>query len=297
MVGYPNSGNITLTATANGCPNPVYEFWLRPPGSSWGSARSYTPSNTYAWNSTGQTPGVWGFGVHVRDSSNQDAYDAFNGLNLTFTAGCPQLAGIIPYPASPQSVDTSMTIYGTSSGCPNPEFAFWYRSSGGPWTLIRGYGSYYTNWNTSGFMGDTYYVSVWVREQGTAGTTTSSLGNYDANASVQYTLNPKPCTSASMSAYPASPNPASYGTSITFSGSATCPHSYPLYQFWMLYNGTWTVEQSWSTQDWWIWSSYGAPPGTYHFSVWVRDSSSPGVNAGGSLGNYDTYAPLPYTLT
>jgi hypothetical protein len=35
---------------------------------------------------------------------------------------------------------------------------------------------------------------------------------------------------------------------------------------------------------------------TQHFGVWVRDAASPGVNST-TLGSYDAYAPIPYTLS
>jgi hypothetical protein len=88
-----------------------------------------------------------------------------------------------------------------------------------------------------------------------------------------------------------------HGTAVTITGAASgC--SNPLYQFWILLPGssTWTVAQAYSTSATLSWSSTGLPPGTYTFSVWVRDASSAG-GASTSLGNFDAFVGIDYTLT
>jgi hypothetical protein len=298
---------ITLLEGASGCPNPYYQFMIQRPGQSWSVLRGYSGTASIQWDSTNQTPGDYGFGVWVHDSTNPDSstFDANAGSRYTFTPSCPTVTPV-PSPASPQNVDTQVTIYGTNTGCSMPEYKFFTRpSTSTVWTVLKDwtpYNSpyyYLAGWFTAGLVGTrTYYLGVWVRQHGTQGAyyDPASGDRYDAANSVPFTLNPDPCTAGSawMSAYP--PSPHTGGISVIFSGGATCPHPSPLYEFWMLYNGTWTVEQPWGTQDWWSWNSNGAPAGTYSFGVWVRDSSSLGVYIQGSDG-YDTYAALSYTVT
>ncbi len=205
MVGYPsnpNPGDIHISASSSGCPSPIFQFWIDPPNGSWTPLGSYTAATSDTWNSSGQAPGNWGFGVWVHDSSNPNSsgpnpLDTNAGIRFILTAGCPQSSNVaaVPSPASPQPTGTTVTIYGTSAGCPYPEYAFWYRSSAGSWTLLKDYAPYGSPnyylavWHTTGFARDNYYLGVWVRESGTTGTTCGSLGCYDANASATYTLN------------------------------------------------------------------------------------------------------------
>src|SRR4029077_8504006 len=97
------------------------------------------------------------------------------------------------------------------------------------------------------------------------------------------------------SAAPGSPQLS--GTRVTFTASAIgCPH--PLYQFWILPPGqSWQIGQAYSSAATFNWSTTGLAPGGYLYTVWARDSSSPGASCG-SLGCEDAYFPgTAYTLT
>src|SRR5207247_9604788 len=49
--------SVTFTATSTGCPNPLYQFWLRAPGANWQILQPYSAASTFTWNSTGLTLG------------------------------------------------------------------------------------------------------------------------------------------------------------------------------------------------------------------------------------------------
>jgi len=101
------------------------------------------------------------------------------------------------------------------------------------------------------------------------------------------------CTSVTETAAP--PAPSAPGTTVTFTASASgCAH--PLYQFWNLAPGrSWQIMQAYSTSATFAWSTAGLPIGNYLYTVWARDSSSPG--GCGSLGCEDAYFPAStYTL-
>jgi hypothetical protein len=131
------------------------------------------------------------------------------------------------------------------------------------------------SWTTTGLPAGTYYYSVWVRDA-------ASAAAYDAYfPGTTYALTTTPCTSATVSAAPASPQ--AHGTTITISANASgC--SNPLYEFWILApGGSWTVVRAYSTTASFSWNTTGLPAGTYYYSVWVRDASS--------ASSYDAYFP------
>src|SRR5260370_26788968 len=98
------------------------------------------------------------------------------------------------------------------------------------------------------------------------------------------------CTSVTASAAPASPQAP--GTAVTFTGVASGCGSTPLYQFWILPPGssTWTIAQAYSSSATFNWTTTGLAAGLYHFSVWVRDSSSSGDPYSTRLNNHPTSA-------
>src|SRR5262249_27260361 len=77
---------VTLTASAPGCPNPQFRFALLTPGAtSYQSVQAYSPSSSFGWNTTGLSYGSYRFSVWVRDASsvglsgNRDGrWDAYN---------------------------------------------------------------------------------------------------------------------------------------------------------------------------------------------------------------------------
>src|SRR5438132_46059 len=66
----------TITASAAGCPNPLYQFLIRPASSStWQVAQAYSTSATYRWNSAGAPAGIVYLGVWARDAASTAAAD------------------------------------------------------------------------------------------------------------------------------------------------------------------------------------------------------------------------------
>ncbi len=281
---------VTITGTATGCPNPnpSYEFWILHPGSStWQLAQTYSTNATYKWSTTGLQPGTYRFSVWVKDASSGLAYDAFNAstfYTLTYTP-CQSVA-VSASPPPPAMVGTPVTVTGAGGGCSSPSYEFWILYPGsGTWQLARGYStspSY--GWSTTGLPSGTYRFSVWVRDA-------TSTFSYDAfNASLFFTLTPG-CSSVAVSSNPS--GSANVGTPVTISGTASgCLNPSPLDEFWILYpgSGTWQLAQTYSTSSSYPWSTTGLAPGTYRFSVWVKDSSSAAA--------YDAFdASLFYNLT
>ena len=204
--------------------------------------------------------------------------------SFNMAAGC-QSVSVTLSPASPSVVGTLVTVTAAAAGCPNPnpQYEFWLLPPGGTWRVVRPYSTISSfGWDTRDQAAGTYLFSVWARDA-------SSSSSYDAyDSSHSYTLTAGHCSSIGVSLSPASPQ--SIGTPVTVSATSSgCPN--PRYQFWLLPpGGAWTVVQPYGTAASFSWSTVGRPAGSYLFSVWVRDASSP--------AGYDAYdSSHSYTLT
>jgi spore germination protein YaaH len=278
-----NAGTpVTVTGIATGCPNPLYEFWMRPAGSAaWQMVQGYSPSSTYRWNTTGAAGGTVYLGVWARDAASTATYDAYSAGLFTVRSPCTS-AGESFSPASPALRGASVTVTSSAAGCPNPLYEFWMRPAGSStWQLAQGYStspSYH--WNTNGAAAGVVYFGVWARDA-------ASTAAYDTYAAALFTLS-SACASASASYSPASP--AFRGTAVTVTGSAAgCPN--PLYEFWMRPSGssTWQIVQGYSTSSTYHWNTSATPAGLVYFGVWARDSAS--------KATFDAYAPTQFTLS
>src|SRR6266566_4258375 len=274
---------VTITGAASGpnCASPQFRFWIKSPGGNWVIVQDYSSANTYTWT-TPATQGNYNLSVHARASGSSLAYESFASIPYTLVpVTCPSVTASAA-PASPQLAGTAVTITASASGCPNPRYEFWIQAPGGSWTIVQAYSSNATfTWNTTPPSG-TYHYSVWARDA-------SSAASYDTYfPGTVYTLTTTPCTSVTASAAPASPQTS--GTAITITASASgCPSA--RYEFWIQApGGSWTIVQAYSATATFNWNTTGLPPGTYKYSVWVRDASSG--------ASYDTYFPgTAYSLT
>jgi len=297
---------VTISGTASGCPKPLYQFWILPPGSNtWTIAQAYSTSATFSWSTTGLVGGPYLFSVWVRDTSSlgtscnslgcDDAYAAVN-YTLSSTA-CTSVTGSAA-PASPATSGTTVDFTGAASGCPNPLYQFWILAPGSSsWTSPQAYSTSATfNWSTTGVPAGLYHFGAWVRDTSSAGTSCNSLGCNDAFVAIDYTLTSGACTSVTASAAPSSAQPS--GTAVTFTGVAAGCGGTPFYEYWMLAAGssTWTSVRAYSSNAAFNWNTTGLAAGLYHFGVWVRDTSSTGVSCN-SLGCNDAFVAIDYTLT
>jgi spore germination protein YaaH len=176
---------VTVTGSVTGCPNPLYEFWLLPPGGSWTLVQGYGPTATYSWNTAGRAAGTYLFSVWARDAASSAAYDTYDSSHNYALTVTPCTAVSVSYgPAPPSSAGTPVTVTGTATGCPNPRYQFWLLPPGGTWTLVQGYSASTTfNWSTTGRAPGSYLFSVWARDA-------SSSAGYDAyDSSHYYALN------------------------------------------------------------------------------------------------------------
>src|SRR3989475_649443 len=269
----PPGTTVTFTATATGCPNPTYQFWLLPPGGSWTVVQAYSSGYAWSWNTSGIAMGTYTEDVDARDATSTPGYDTYLAPAPTYTAEAPVCTSVSERatPASPQSPGPTVAFTASATGCPNPTYQFWLLPPGGGWSVTQAYSSSNTwNWSTSGVATGTYTLDVYARDA-------SSTAAYDAHISPSPTYGldaaaGRPCTPVTETANPVSPQAA--GATVKFTATATgCPN--PLYQFWLQApGGGWSVAQAYSSNNIWNWSTSGLGAGTYAFDVYARDASS-----------------------
>jgi hypothetical protein len=298
---------IVLTAQAAACTQPQYQFWKLAPGSSsWLLMQAYSSTITFPWSATGQVSGTYSFMVWAIDAGSGGAagntlgrWDSYIILKYTLSStGCVAPVTISASPASGTAPPgTPVTITASAAGCPTSAlYQFWILAPGSStWRIVLGYSTASSySWSTGVSVAGTYNLAVWLRDAGSAGTFSSSLGRYDALANTLYS--PISCTSVGASSSP--PSTATVGTSVTISAvnAVGCPS--PVFEFWMLAPGAsaWTLVQGYLPNANVSWATTGKAKGVYHFSIWARDASSPGL-AGNSLGRWDAYNSVTYTLT
>jgi len=290
---------VALTATAT-CPGtPQYRFTVKNPSAVSTIVQDYGGASTFNWNTTGLALGDYTLTVDVRNVGATNATEANAGVDYLLALPTCTGTALSSDLASPQGTGTAVTFTGTTTTCPHPLYQFWVLAPGSSWQVAQAYSASATyRWDTTGKAAGSYSVSVWTREATGQGANSSSLGRYDDFASVTDALTSTPCTAMTASSTPASTAVA--GTLVTITGSATCVHPNPLYEFWILTPGSssWTLAQAYSASPSFQWTTTGPlPAGTYHFSVWARDASSSGTNGSGST-RYDIFAPgTAYSLT
>jgi len=281
---------VTLSAAAAGCPNPVYEFWVQPPGGSWSIVQAYSTSPTAKWDTTGLATGSYVFDVWAKQAGSGASWEAHLSPAPSYTlqtaAACTSVTWGAPSPASPQAPGTQVTLSGTAAGCPNPQYQFWILPPGGSWTILKAYSSSANMvWNTGGAGTGTYQFDIWARQLGS-----DALWEAHISPNPTYLLQTWPaCTAVTVSYNPESPQMA--GHAIQLSAASTgCPNAQ--YEFWVQApGGQWTVLQGYGPSSTLTWNTTGLPTGTYLFDVWARQS--------GSTALYEAHvSPNPtYTLT
>jgi GH18 family chitinase len=286
------ANNVTISAAASGCANPLYEFWVLPPGGIWTVAQAYSSSPSFKWVNPGKAAGAYRFSVWARDANSLNSYDAFSAFAYTIIPTCSAVSAAT-IPLSATTVGNNVTITAAATGCPSPLYEFWVLPPGGTWTLAQSYTSSPSfKWVNSGKSAGSYRFSVWVRDAGSPGATGSAPYTYDAFSAFAYTIIPT-CSTIDTSTIPSSATTAPNNVTITAVASG-CPN--PLYEFWILPpGGAWTLAQAYSSSPSFKWMDAAKAAGAYRFSIWVRDATSPGA-AGRAPYSYDTFSAFAYTI-
>jgi hypothetical protein len=248
------------------------------------------------WKTSGLAPGSYRFSVWARDAASPglqgnstgrwDAYN--NGTVHALTPVCSAVTVTVS-PASPSAAGATVTVTGHAAGCPNSLYHFGVMAPGS--SAYQTVQDYSTNasftWKTNGLANGSYRFSVWARDAASPGLEGNSTGRWDTyDNNTVYTLTPV-CTAVTVTVSPGAPSQA--GTTVTVTAHASgCPN--PVYHFGVMAPGSsgYQAVQDYSSNATFIWKTSGLAPGTYRFSVWTRDASSPGLQ-GNSSGRWDAY--------
>jgi polyvinyl alcohol dehydrogenase (cytochrome) len=255
---------VTFTATATTCSTPEFKFFMQPPGGSW-TAQTAFGANTWAWNTTGLTPGVYGVGVWARQTGSGASYEAYWIGTYTLSVTTCTAATISTVTTSPQAPGAMITFTAAATRCAGAQFRFWMIPHGGVWTMQRDYGANTWLWNTTGLAPGIYELGVWAKQPG-------STNAYDAYGFTTFSIGVGNCISAGMS--PNLAPPQAPGATVIFTATSNSCTS-PLYQFWLLRPGYgWQARQLYSAMATWSWDTNTWPLGTYQVGVWVKASAS-----------------------
>jgi hypothetical protein len=188
---------VVFTASAPGCPNPRYEFWVLAPGASlYTLGQAYSSTATFSWSTAGKGGGTYAITVWVQDAgstgisgNSSGRWDAYIYMQYTLTGTCTSVSDS-PSQLSPAAVGTKVIFTATATGCPNPLYEFWVLAPGASlYTLAQGYSTTATfTWDTTGKARGIYAITVWVRDAASAGTSSNSSGSWDAYNYSQYTV-------------------------------------------------------------------------------------------------------------
>jgi len=160
-------------------------------------------------------------------------------------------------PASPSPSGSQVTITGSATNCPSPQYRFYIQAPGAAQQLVQDWSSLNTYvWTSTGQPG-VYGIEVDAKD--------ASEAAYDVYKLFNYSL--AGCAAASLGASPPAPSPP--GTTVTLTASASCPAS-PSYRF--LVNGS--VAQAYGASNTFAWNTTGLAQGTYDLEVDVRNLNS-----------------------
>jgi spore germination protein YaaH len=277
---------VHVTATASGCSNPQYEFWLQNPSGTWVMKQAFSSSGTWSWD-TGVYP-IGQYTVHVwatQVGGDMSTWQAFGEAAYSLTPPVPcATASLTPSltPSNPsQPAGSSVAFTASSTGCGTPLYEYWVKLLNGSWYMRRGFSTDPAwSWDTSGLAQATYTVHVWAKQAG------DSTSSWEAYGSSTVTLTG--CALATLS--PATGS-SKVGTPVQFAaGSSTCQN--PVYEFWIQTPaGRWYLMQPFSTSPNWTWTNEtGWPKGVYHIHVWAN-------NQGADYSSWESYASATFSLT
>lgn len=271
---------ITLQASAAGCADAEYKFFLQAPGGSWTAVSDWLgPTYTFVTSHLTAT-GVWGVGVWVREKGSNATYEAYYIGTLTLFGDNCTSAGLGA--TSGDGVNWQLTASSTNCG---GAYRFWVLAPGGSWTPVRDYqyNNTYT-WNASGLRPGIYRVGVWAQDMIIPAST------YEAYAITTVAVG----QCAAPAAPPDTAQPALTGTTVTFTVTPNaCQGSGALYQFWVLPpGGSWTVLKSYSTSQSLAWNTSGYGAGTYQYGVWAKSTTSTAPYDNYWIGTFTLSAPV-----
>ena len=255
---------VTITATTFGLAGPLeYQFLDRSsPDGSWVETQAYSPSNTYAWNTTGYAAGTYETKVNVRNASTA-APVGMGIIPCTLTSSVATGVNITPDQPGPHLAGTAVLFTASGTGSSGYQYRFWL-FDGVSWSMVQDYGVGATWSLPASTPAGNYTIAVDVR--------TSASVYRDAVAYLPYQIGSavSPAIGVDITPDQTSPHPA--GTAVLFTASGTGSSGYQ-YRF-CLYDGvSWSMVQDYGVGATWSLPA-STPAGNYTIAVDVRTSTN-----------------------
>ena len=130
---------ITFTGAANGCNNPSYQFWVLAPGTTaWIIKKPYSPSNQFAWDTAGLSPGAWQIGVWAKQTGATASHESFAFITYQLQVMAPPCATMTVTAAPGQIVERgpgAIQFAAVASGCSVPSYRLYLSRNNGPFVF------------------------------------------------------------------------------------------------------------------------------------------------------------------
>jgi streptogramin lyase len=275
--------SIALTANAicGSGQTAEYLFLFRLGSAPYQQIGNWSTSNTASWSTAGLSPGNYTVTVRAR-AQGSSGFESQASLATYYMLGdtCSSVS-LATTPASPQPLNTALTLSATPVCQSAPEFEFSYRAPGSStFTVFRSWGPSTAPLPTTGFAAGVYKLRVLVRPVSNPSAINSAAQYYSLGGVCK-----KPI---SLTSSLPSPQPA--GTTINLTGAATCSDGATgEYQFSYRPAGvtTWSLIRAWGPSVA-SWNTTGIAPGAYQVQVEARGQ--------GHLGAAESSKIIGYTL-
>jgi hypothetical protein len=186
-------------------------------------------------------------------------------------------------PGSPQQVNTPITFSVTlTGGVPNHQTR-WGIYQGGAWVTLQDWAeTTQFDWTPAQVYSGAL-IGVWARSAG------STNPNGETSRAMTYVVTaPPPVTITGVGADPASPT--AVGVPVTLTVTAT-GGTQPYQSQWLIWTGTWTVLQDWTTGTSFQWTPTAAQVGTRTLGVRVRSTGNTNPTGEAGMGFTHTVNP------
>ena len=168
----PAGTTVSLMASSGGCLNPVYEFWVQYPDSSWHLVRGFGVASAI-WDTSGLRPGIYTIHAWANQQGAAPTLEVYGSSAVTLT-GCTS-AALTPASGS-VATGSAVSFVAISTGCPSPVYEFWLQYPDGTWHLMRGFGAGTWQWTTLGLASGSYVIHVWANNLGGDTATYETIG-------------------------------------------------------------------------------------------------------------------------
>ena len=247
-------------------------------------ATGWQTSNSWAWNTSSETPGDYTISVLVRDGLHASETSSDGSLESAFVLDQPnygpEVTGLLADRNSPQPQGTVMTWTATATDAEGDEISYRFlvddKPAGG-WSLSDSW-----SWDTSEVMPGDHEIRVLARDGKHA-----PEDSFDGFKTAAFTVTGANNAPVLRSLVPNSTSPQAQGATVVWKAEAVDSDGDQIFYKFRL-NGR--DMNRWSESSTWKWTSAGQPVGDYRITVLARD----GLHA--SEASFDSSLDATFSL-